>query len=280
MTDPPSGLSTDDLMRLALDMAGMTITPGDSAVYVPGANLRRVMMGVDIGAPELLLARQLGVDGVVAHHPAGGAAELGFPRVLTRGIELMVEAGVPADAARDVIQPLVARSLLRAQASNHDHAPSVARLLGMPFLNVHLPLDEVGRRIMVETIAAQTAARGRDPLVEDVVAALRTIPEIRDAQTRVMVPVGRLDRPAGRVAVYHGAGTNGGVPVARALFASGAGTVVYIHLNPDDADRIKALENHGSVVVAGHIAADLIGINRYVAVLEGRGVEVVRMSGL
>lgn len=280
MADPRTGLSTDDLMGLALDMAGMIAIPGDSAVYVPGATLRRVMMGVDVGTPELLLARQLGVDAAIAHHPAGGAAELGFARVLTRGIELMVEAGVPADAARDVIQPLVARFLLRAQAANFDHAPSVARLLGMPFLNVHLPLDEVGRRIMIETIATETAALNRDPLVEDVVAALRTIPEIREAPTRVMVPVGRLDRPAGRVVVYHGAGTNGGFPVARALFAAGAGTVVYIHLNPDDVDRIKALDDAGSVVVAGHIAADLIGINRYVALLEGRGVEVVRMSGL
>ena len=275
------GLPTDEIMALALGMAGMTEIPGDSAIYVPGANLRRVMMGVDIGAAELMLARQLGVDAAIAHHPAGGAAELNFPRVLGRQIELMVAAGVPVETARRVVQPVVTRALLRAQAANFDHAPSVARLLGLPFMNVHLPLDEVGRRIMDAAVQTHLGALGREPLVGDSVAALRTIPEIRDAPTRVMVPVGRLDNPAGKVVVFHGAGTNGGFPVAEALFAHGVGTVVYIHLGADEAERIRALDRpEVNVVVSGHIASDLIGINRFVAELEERGVEVVRMSGL
>ncbi len=279
MTD--ATLDADGVMAIALAMAGMDAIPGDSAVYVPGGPLRRVMMGVDVGAAELLLARQMGMDGVIAHHPAGGDAQLNYPRVLQRGVELMVEAGVPLDAARATIQPKVAAAMLRAQAANFDHAPSVARLLGMPFLNVHLPLDEVGRRVMVDAIAAHAAGLGREALVSDVVDALRRIPEIGGAATRVMVPVGRLDAPAGRVAVYHGAGTNGGFAVARTLFAAGVGTVVYIHLAAEEAERIRTLGLPDvNVVVSGHIASDLIGINPFVAALRGRGVEVVRMSGL
>lgn len=275
------GLTTDEIMAIGMAMAGMSRIPDDSAIYVEGSGLRRVMMGVDIGGAELLLARQLGVDGVIAHHPAGGAATLRFPRVLGRQVELMVEAGVPAEAARNVVQPAITRGMLRAQTANFDHTPSVARLLDMPFLNVHLPLDEVGRRIMVEAIARHTGNLGREPTVSDIVDALVTIPEIRDAPTGVMVPVGRLDWPAGRVTVFHGAGTNGGFPVAQALAATGIGTVVYIHVAPEEADRLRALSiDNFSLVVSGHIASDLIGINRFVAELEGRGVEVVRMSGL
>ena len=275
-----AGVSTDRLMRIALELTGATTMPGDSAVQVPGDGLRRVMMGVDIGAAELLLAKHLAVDGVIAHHPAGGAAELNFAKVLNRGVELMTEAGVALADALATIQPAVARALLRAQAANHDHVPSVARLLALPLLNVHLPLDEVGRRVMVEAIEMHLAGLGREAMVEDVAAGLRTIPEIRDAPTRIMVPVGRLDNPAGRVCVYHGAGTNGGFAVARTLFAAGVGTVVYIHLAPDEADRIRGLDAPGNVIVAGHIACDLIGINRYLAAVEAEGVEVVRMSGL
>lgn len=276
-----SGLTTDEIMRLALDMAGMPDIPGDSAVYVPGSELRRVMMGVDVGAAELLLAKQLGVDAAIAHHPAGGAAQLHFSRVLGRQIELMVGAGVPVDVAKQVVQPAIARALLRAQTANFDHAPSVARLLQLPFMNVHLPLDEVGRRIMDEAVQGHLSRLGRDARVADVVDALRTIPEIGNAPTRVMVPVGRLDNPAGAVVVFHGAGTNGGFPVAEALFAHGVGTVLYIHLDPAEAERIRALDRpQVNVVVSGHIASDLIGINRFVAEVEARGVEVVRMSGL
>jgi hypothetical protein len=275
------GVSTDDIMRMALDLVGATVLPADSAIYVPGSALKRVMLGIDVGTAELLLARDLGVDGAIAHHPAGGSAVLDFPKVLVRGVDLMVEAGVPEEIARQTVQPAIARAMLRAQAANHDHTPSVARLLGLPFMNVHLPLDEFGRRVMDETIQRHIDGLGREALVGDVVAALRTISEIRDAPTRVMVPVGRLDGPAGRVVVFHGAGTNGGFAVAQTLFTYGVGTVVYIHLAPEEADRLRALPApSGNVVVSGHISSDLIGVNRLVRALEERGVEVIRMSGV
>ncbi|MER3486742.1 MAG: hypothetical protein C4345_12990 [Chloroflexota bacterium] len=267
-------------MSLALELAGLANVPADSAIYVPGTGLRRVMIGIDIGAAELLLARQLGADGVIAHHPAGGTAMLEFPKVLARGVELMMDAGVPEQEARQAIQPLVTRAMLRAQASNFDYVPSVARLLRLPFLNIHLPLDELGRRMMVTAIQRHLTAIGREPLVSDVVAALQTIPEIRDAPTRVMVPVGRLDAPAGNIAVYHGAGTNGGAGVAQALFAHGVGTVVYIHLSPEDAERLRSSGQSGNVVVSGHIASDMIGITPYIRALEERGLTVIRMSGV
>jgi putative NIF3 family GTP cyclohydrolase 1 type 2 len=274
-----AGLSTDELMQVALEMAGMSQLPADSAVHVPGDSLRRVLFGIDIGPAELLIARELGCDGVIAHHPAGGSATLRFPEVLTRHVELMVEHGVPRDAAREAIKPLVFRSILRAQAANYDHAPSFARLLRMPFLNIHLPLDEIGRRLMVEAIERHLGQLGREPLVQDVIDALLTLPEFAEAPTRIMVPVGAVDRPAGKVAVVHGAGTNGGAAVAKAYFSHGVSTVVYIHIAPEEVERLRA-ETDGNLIVAGHIAADLVGINRYVAELESRGLEVVRASGL
>jgi putative NIF3 family GTP cyclohydrolase 1 type 2 len=76
-----TGLSTDEIMGIALEMAGMHHPPGDSAIYVEGAALSKVMFGIDIGTAELLLARQLGCDGVIAHHPSGGSAQLNYPEV-------------------------------------------------------------------------------------------------------------------------------------------------------------------------------------------------------
>ena len=96
-----------------------------------------------------------------------------------------------------------------------------------------------------------------------------------------MVPVGRLDNPAGNVVVYHGAGTNGGAAVAQTLFAHGTGTVVYIHIAPEEAERLRSVTpSAGNVVISGHISSDLIGINRYVTALRERGVDVIPMSGV
>ena len=274
-----AGLSTDQIMGLALEMAGMTRVPGDSAIYVPGANLTRVLFGIDIEAGELLLARQLGCDGVIAHHPAGGTATLNFPEVLTRQVELMVDHGVPVEAARDAIQPMLTQRVLRAQAANFDRVPSAARLLGLPFLNVHLPLDELGRRIMVQAIEQHIGSLDREPLVQDAIDALHGLPEFANAPTRIMVPVGAIDRPLGKVAVVHGAGTNGGAAVARAYFQAGIGTVVYIHVAPEQAELLRR-EGGGNLIISGHIASDLVGINPFVQALNQHGVEVIRASGL
>ncbi len=273
------GLGTDEIMALALEMAEMHRAPADSAVYVEGTELKRVMFGIDVGAAELLLAKQLGCDGVIAHHPAGGSARLNFPEVLTRHVELMVEHGVPTPSARDAIQTLMTRAILLSQAQNFDHVPSVARLLEMPFLNVHLPLDEVGRRMMVEMIHTHLETLDRDPLVQDAIDALNQMPEFAEAQTRIMVPVGAVDRKLGRIAVVHGAGTNGGYPVAKAYFDAGINTVLYIHVNPEEATRLRN-DTKGNLIVSGHISSDMIGINPFVTKLEESGVEVIRMSGL
>ena len=275
---------TTELARIALDLVGMTELPGDSAIYVEGTDLKRVMMGIDIAGAELLLGRQLRVDGVIAHHPAGGDARLNFHRVLDVQTGFLIQAGVPADVAERTIAPKIVAAQATAQIANFDHAPSIARLLSMPFLNVHLPLDEYGRRVMDQAIVdhlATVSSTGATPTVADVVAGLRTIPELRDARTDVTVPIGSPDATAGRVFVFHGAGTNGGSSAARAMWDHGIDTVVYIHLAPAEADVLRNMDIPGkNIVVSGHISSDMIGINRYVADIEARGVEVIRMSGL
>lgn len=253
--------------------------PADSTVYISGSNLNRVMFGIDIGPAELLLARELECDAVIAHHPAGGESALRFPEVLQKQIEFMIAHGVSEQAAREAAQPLITAATMSAHAANHDRTPSFARLIRMPFLNLHLPLDEVGRQIMVATIDDHLVNLDRAPLVQDAIDALMTLPEFQRAPTRIMVPVGALDNPLGKLAVVHGAGTNGGARIARAYFEAGVGTVLYIHCAGNEVRQLQE-EAGGNMIVSGHIASDLVGINRYVQELEARGVEVVRISGL
>jgi hypothetical protein len=273
-------VSSIDLVDLALGMSGMDQLPADSCVLVPGTGMRKIMFGIDIGAAELMLAKQLGCDGVIAHHPAGGSATRHFAEVLTRQIELMIDHGVPQDAARAAAQPLISRSIMGGHAANADHVPSVARLLEMPLMNMHLPLDEIGRRIMIDIVDDHITALDHAPTVQDAIDSLMTLSEFRDADTRIMVPVGAVDNPLGHLAIVHGAGTNGGARVAQTYFEYGVGTVLYIHCAGDEVAKLRESEGAGNLIVTGHIASDLLGINRYVAQIESRGVEVVRMSGL
>jgi putative NIF3 family GTP cyclohydrolase 1 type 2 len=39
---------------------------------VKGRNIKKVLIAIDVGTAELMLARHLGCDAVIAHHPVGG----------------------------------------------------------------------------------------------------------------------------------------------------------------------------------------------------------------
>ncbi len=270
-------MTTEDLMRLALEMAELDEIPGDSAVHHDGRGIRRVLVGIDLRAPELVLAKDLGFDAVVTHHPVG-AGTLGFHRVLYRHVDQMIAAGVPEEVARATIEETAAARRVLDSMANYDHDPSIARLLDMPYLNIHTPLDEIGRRRM----AACAAAVLPDATVGDLVRRLReTFGEFRSAATEIEVPVGSASHRVGRVVVAHAAGTNGGYPVAKAYFAHGVDTVLYIHCRPDEARRLH--EEFGatkSLVVTGHIASDSVGINPYVDRLRREGLEVATASGV
>lgn len=263
-------MNTQELMQIALDMVGFKEIPGDSAIYVEGENIKKVLFGIDLGVPELLLAHNMGYECCLAHHPQGGRAFLNYSKVLWKHKDQLVKAGIPEEVAEEAVRPLVEATHITSQAKNLYHAPSVAEALKMPYLNVHNPLDELGRKIMDDTIRKST---DEESTVEDVVDALLTLDEFKTASTEIMVPLGNLKNKVGKVVVAHGAGTNGGYSVARAYFDHGIGTVIYIHINPAE---LKKLQDYGkgNLIISGHIASDMVGINPYLRELQKRGIAV------
>jgi hypothetical protein len=272
-----AAVTTTRLMEIALEMAGWDSVPGDCAIYAPGARISHLLLGIDVGTSELFMARQLGYHAVIAHHPAGYAGP--FWEVYRLHVGQMVAAGVPRAEAEAAVAERIAGFEAAAQRENYDHVASVARLLETPFLNIHSPLDEVGRRIMQATVDEALAANPT-ATVGDLRAALLRLPEFAAARTQMQVALGAWDAPAGRVVVSHGAYTNGGYHVARAYFTHGVDTLCSIHFPLEDAQRLAAEGVRGNILVMGHIAGDSVGINPYVARLRADGLEVTTFSGV
>ncbi len=272
-------MNTDQLMQLSLDMAGMTKIPADSAIYHPGENIKKAIMGIDMGAPELLLGRDLGYDAVIAHHPIGDTARLDFADVLWTHLDQMTAAGVPESVARPIVEEKVTNAQMGMHAANYDHTPSIAKLIDMPYLNIHLPLDEIGRQMMVESTNKLSPDQPVSALIDQFKADMK---EFQIALTDFQVRVGSPDNPLGKVAISHAAGTNGGYPIAKAYFDHGVDTVLYIHCSPQDTQKIKEeYEGKGkNMVISGHISSDAVGINVYCDELKKQGLEITRISGI
>jgi len=271
-------LNTDEIMDLALRMAGFVEIPADSEIYVSGDDIKRVLFGIDIGSAELLMAKNQGYDAVIAHHPAGGRARVEAWRIFEKHVDQMTEMGIPETVARAAIQKKMSTLEHESHSTNYDYVPSVARHLQIPFMNIHNPLDELGRKGITDELS-RLSSRKSDVTVADVISTIQAIPEFERALTEVKLRHGSLSNKVGRTVVSHAAYTNGGYEVAKAYYAHGVDTVLYIHIAEADVAKLKA-DEVGNLIVTGHIASDSVGINPFIAELRAKGVEVDTISGI
>src|SRR2546427_4144507 len=128
-------------MKTALRLAHCNSIPADSEIHVKGRNLRRVLVAIDVGVSELLLARNLNCDGVIAHHPAGGNAQLEGYKVFLRHIEQMKAAGVPAEVARGAVKNKYRKLGIQHHPENYYQVPYPWKELGPLLVAIHSPCD-------------------------------------------------------------------------------------------------------------------------------------------
>ena len=268
-------LDTQQIMKTALKLAHFDSIPADSEIHVKGRRLRRVLVAIDVRMGELLLAKNLDCDGVIAHHPAGGKAQLEGYKVFLRHVDQMRAAGVPANIATEAVKNKYRVLDIQHHPENYDQVPNAAKKLGLPMVTIHSPCDEIGRRIIVQAIKGLD----EDATVGKLVSKIGALPEFHDAETKIAVRLGSANRKAGRVAISHAAYTNGGYDVAKAYFQNGVDTLSYIHISEPDLTKL-ASENFANLVVLGHIASDWLGINRLLRELEKSDIEPVALTDL
>lgn len=271
-------MNTQDILNIALREAGLDTLPEDSGVFVEKDMVQKVLVGVDLEGPEVMLARELGCDAVISHHPHAGSAITAFHHVMLRQIDRMVHFGVPINKAQKMLRKRMAQVELNHHGANPDRASSAARLLGLGYMNVHMPADLITERFVQSYLEGWFQDRPKGTLVE-LVDALNALPEYRDSLVKPVIRVGGEQDYAGRIAVLMAGGTGGGPDVFKAYFEAGVGTIVCMHVTEDVKKAVEE-QNIGNIVVAGHMPSDSIGINRLIAAWRTAGLEVIPCCGV
>lgn len=272
-------MHTDQIMQLALDMAGLTEIPEDTQVYVPG-EITKALVCIDADAGLLSIARDLRFDGVIVHHPQGDDAMLNLHLIMNRQLQTLRKAGVPEDEAREALRPRQFGVERNNHMRNWDYMPSVARLMGMPFMNVHYPCDLMMERIVDAHVQRRLGEIGSAATVQELTNILLELPEYAHARTRPAIVVGDPGAPAGKVVTAFAGGTNGGAAVVEAYWHHGAGTVMTLHMEVADILKLRQSEVKGTLVVAGHIACDSVGLNAFIRVLRASGLNLTPTGGI
>lgn len=175
----------------------------------PDREVTRILAGIDIETPELLLADRLiqkgtGIDLVLAHHPEG-RAYANFYEVMKMQADILNRFGVPINVAESQLSSRMKEVERGLMPMNHARPVDAARLLDIPYLCLHTPADNMVSNFLQALFEKESPSR-----LKDAVKLLKEIPEYQEAARNNAGPrilVGSDDQRPGRVFVDMTGGT-------------------------------------------------------------------------
>lgn len=285
------GLSTEEIMGIALELVDETEIPLDSGIHVPGENIKKLIFTMDANVGLIHMAKDLGFDALVCHHPCGVLLHRG--EVYRKHVDLLEKQGIPRQEVINTLGEYFDTVVRRIENKRfrmlYYESPNqtvlevdAARLLKMPFMNIHNLFDEQGRRILQEKID-QTALKNPRWTLADVLRLIEVLPEARYARDEYgispEISIGQPDSEASNVVFVHGALSAPDPEIVRFYWEKGFKTVIALHMEFEGLESLKR-ESRGNLILTGHFLGDSLGMTPFIRTLRGKGLEVVCMGGI
>lgn len=250
----------------------------DSGVYnvVQNQEIKKVLVGIDIGPGEILIAKELGgIDLIIAHHPIGkGLAQLAD--VMELQCDVLSFYGVPINIAEGLMKEKISEVARGVNSANHQRTVDAAKLLNFSLMNSHTPCDNLAAKFLRDLIENKKIER-----ISDLISILKEIPEYKEAIKIGAGPkifVGSPENRCGKIALSEiTGGTEGSPKLYEKMAQAGIGTVVGMHVSEEHKKEAEAA--NVNIVIAGHISSDSLGVNLLIDELEKQGIEIVPCSG-
>jgi putative NIF3 family GTP cyclohydrolase 1 type 2 len=247
----------------------------------PATEVKKVMVGIDMDAAEVLLAHTLnrdraeGIDVIIAHHPQG-VAMAQLPEVMRVQSDMLAAYGVNISVAEQLMDTRIGEVERRVLPANHNRAVDAARVLGLPMMCVHTPADNC-----VNTYLESLFKKEKPERLKDLMDLLKRIQEYRAAVRRMAGPKivnGAENAHCGKISVEMTGGTEGAKTIYESYAASGVSTIVSMHISEEALENAK--KAHLNIVLAGHISSDTLGLNLlFDEVEQEERLEFVGVSG-
>lgn len=285
------GLSTEEIMGIALELVGWKEIPLDSGIHVPGENIKKLIFTMDANVGLLHMAKQLEFDAVVGHHPCGVLPQRG--EVYRRHIDLLEEHGISREKATKSLLESIETTVRRIETNRfrmlYYESPNqtvlevdAARMLSLPFMNIHNPFDEKGRRILQSKID-EAALKNPHWKLRDVLKLIEELPEANYARDVYGISpnifIGDPNSEASKVVFVHGALSAPDAEIVKFYWENGFKTVIALHSEFENLERLRK-QGQGNLILTGHFLGDSLGMTPFIRALRGKGLEVVCMGGI
>jgi putative NIF3 family GTP cyclohydrolase 1 type 2 len=237
---------------------------------VTDADIKSMIVGIDVDEGELLLADKLkdkgiDIDLVVSHHPAGRAYAK-FYEVMDLQVNAFAKEGVNVSASENLVMERKAQVERKVHAANHQRAVDIAKWLKLNFLCMHTPCDNLAYQHLRKLLVKE-----KPSTLGKILDILYTIPEYKDAaknNNAPMIEIGNKNSKVCRIHLEFTGGTEGPQDIYSKLSASGIDTIVAMHQSEEHFKKCK--ETNINVIIASHIASDNLGVNLMLDYLENK----------
>ncbi len=245
-------------------------------------DITRLMVGIDVEVPEILLADRLRergekIDCVMIHHPEGRAlADL--EKVMPVQVEVLAQVGVPVNHSEAQLRPRMDRIWRSIHADNLFRTERTAELLDIPAFCCHTVTDNLVWKFIEKTICK----REHDDL-QSIINALYELPEYKyyakKGNPPIIVHGSPSSRPGKVVATEFTGGTNGPDEFLESQSRAGVGTILSMHVTEKTLE--EARKHHVNMIQCSHMASDSIGVNLLLDLLskDEKKLDVVETSG-
>jgi len=267
----------DKNKKQEFDIESLTNPFSDTRILnlVKDKEVKKIMVGIDIGVGELLLAHQMGdIDLVIAHHPLGGALA-NLHDVMDLQADKLSEYGVPINVGEALMKERILQVERGLNAYNHWREVDVAKLLGINFMCLHTAADNISAAFVEDKIKKALPER-----VEDVLSVFKKIEEYQESIHRGVAPklfVGSPENRVGKLFVGFTGGTEPSPKVYQKMGEAGIGTIVDMHVAEEH--KKEAESAYINVIIAGHMSSDSIGMNILIDKAERAGATIIPLGG-
>lgn len=245
-------------------------------------HVKRVVVGIDIGTPEIIAmtmwAKNEGkeIDLFIGHHPEG-RLNSAFPFILYSHIGNLKAFGVDVSHIKDKYDKLVNSLLVDNLSSNFVQVHDTVKYLGVNYISIHTPADNLGAQFVLNFLKEKNPST-----LQDTISTLLQIKEYSyyegvDGVIPMIISGLPSDMLGNFTVTEFTGGEEGPVESFVEMKIQGIDTVLCMHMTQEGVDKCREIGLN--VIATGHMNSDSIGLNLVCDTLEKEGIEIIPISG-
>ena len=193
-------MNTKKIMQLALKLSGLNGNSGESTIFNHGEFVEKILFGIDIYKEDLIKAKEEKYDLVISHHPPLKNYTEKFTNEIKGQIQFLINAGVEKQIAKKTVQPTIDKFLSWNKNKNHNDIIEYSKKLQIPLMNIHQPLDEIGRKYVQDKINLMS----EETILFDFINLLNKIDEFKNGDEKIELVSGNQKSKIGKTIFFHG----------------------------------------------------------------------------